>query len=413
MSGFTNSLSFYSDIPEAPANPVLGLAQLCNKDPYTEKINLTIGAYRTDKGKPHVLPAVAEAESILINMSLDHEYLPQDGLNDFTKAAQILLFGESSAIISSGCVHTIQGISGTGSLRIAGEFIYKFMSHRRVYIPAVSWENHMALLTDCGLDVGEYRYVDASGCLLDFDVMLHDISCCPEGSIVLFHMCAHNPTGVDPSEDQWREILRVVQEKKLLPFFDNAYQGFVTGCPETDAFPVRLFVAAGLEMLVACSFAKNFGLYGERVGALHVVVSDPSTIPAIASQLRLVTRVMYSTCPLYGARIVSMILNTPRLKAQWLVDCKDMADRLNAVRVQLYSTLLDKGVPGTWLHVVQQRGMFSFTGIPAEVVRILKTDHHVYMLENGRISLAGLNSSNIERFVCCVLQAMVSSQSLS
>jgi len=341
-------------------------------------------------------------------MSLDHEYLPQDGLNDFTRAAQVLLFGESSNVITSGCIHTIQGISGTGSLRLAGEFLAKFMKNRRVFIPSVSWENHFALLTSCGLDLGEYRYLDASGCLLDFEVMLQDISSAPEGSVVLFHMCAHNPTGVDPTEDQWREILKAVQDRKLLPFFDNAYQGFVTGCPDTDAFPVRLFAAAGLEMLVACSFAKNFGLYGERVGALHVVVSDPVTVPAITSQLRLISRTLYSTCPLYGARIVATIMNTPHLKAQWLEDCKAMADRLNSVRVKLHAALLERGVPGSWSHVIIQRGMFSFTGISAEVVRILKRDHHVYMLENGRISLAGLNSSNIERFVICVLQSMES-----
>eukprot|EP01041_Mallomonas_annulata_P001104 gene1104-2148_t len=407
MSSFVNGQSsVFSDIQEAPPNPVLGLAQECNKDTFPQKINLTIGAYRDDSGRPYVLPSVKEAESILIGQSLDHEYLPQDGLADFNKAAQILLFGENSQLISSKCVHTIQGISGTGSLRLAMDFISKFMSDRICYIPHVSWENHKTMMLAANLKIAEYRYLDATGCSLDFNSFITDLSDCPRGSIILLHMCAHNPSGVDPSEDQWRKILEVVQTNDLFPFFDNAYQGFVTGCPDTDAFPVRLFAAAGREMFVACSFAKNFGLYGERAGALHVVTSSAPTVAAIASQLRVISRAIYSTCPVYGARIVSLILNTPQLHMKWRQDCMMMATRLSSVRSQLYDAIVAQGTPGDWFHLKGQRGMFSYTGIPAHIVRRLKEKHHIYMLENGRISLAGLNTSNITRFATCLLAAM-------
>mmetsp|Transcript_20179 Transcript_20179/g.20281 ORF Transcript_20179/g.20281 Transcript_20179/m.20281 type:complete len:416 (+) Transcript_20179:80-1327(+) len=404
MSAFQESI--FTNIPTAPANVVLGLAQECNEDTFKDKINLTIGAYRDEMGKPYVLPSVVEAEKILSEQNLGHEYLPQDGLKDFTSAAQVLLFGLDSRVLNNKSVYTIQGISGTGSLRLAGDFISKFFSDRTCYIPAVTWENHQTIFTACGVKIAQYRYLDATGCLLDFEVVLEDLKLCPVGSVILLHMCAHNPTGVDPSPEQWRLLLQVVRDRQLFPLFDNAYQGFVTGSPDEDAYPVRLFAEAGVEMFVACSFAKNFGLYGERVGALHVVSSSSSSLLSIASQLRLISRSLYSTCPLYGARIVSLILNTPSLYLQWRSDCEMMANRLSLVRKHLYESLIAHNTPGTWTHVIQQRGMFSFTGLSPEVVRVLKTEYHIYLLETGRISLAGLNPSNIERFASCVCDAI-------
>lgn len=248
--------------------------------------------------------------------------------------------------------------------------------------------------------------MDSSGIRLDFTGMMEDLSEIEEGSVVLFHNCAHNPSGIDPTEDQWTQILEVSLCRKFLPFFDNAYQGFVSGNPHKDAFAVRSFASAGMEMLVACSFAKNFGLYGERVGALHFVASSSDEIPRIASQMRVISRSLYSTCPCYGARIVSYILNDKTRKLAWEAECAEMATRIHSVRSQLYDALIQNGAKGDWSHVKSQRGMFSYTGISADIVAKLRSDFHIYMLSNGRISLAGLNTKNIPRFASAIAQCV-------
>ena len=296
-------------------------------------------------------------------------------------------------------MHTIQGISGTGSIYIGLDFMAKMFPQRKCYIPSVSWENHEKICKEVNLPIGTYRYVDASGLRMDFEGMIADLRAVEVGSIILLHMCAHNPTGMDPTNEQWSIILEVMKEKNLFPFFDAAYQGFVSGDPDVDAFPVRLFVGAGCELMVASSFAKTFGLYGQRAGALHVVTISPATLPAVASQLRVCARVVYSTCPAHGARIVSTVLNNPELHSLWRHECAEMAQRLASVRSTLLQELIDQNVKGDWSHLSLQRGMFSYSGISAGAVRRLRSEFHIYLLESGRISLAGLNSSNISVFV--------------
>jgi len=327
---------FFGNVPLEPPNSILGLALECKRDPFPDKIDLTIGAYRDDSGKPAVLACVRDAEATLFTEKPDHEYLSQDGLPEFNKAAQVLMFGQGSRVISESRVYTIQGISGTGSLRLACDFIAAHLPNRTVYIPEVTWPNHPTMLAAAHVPQATYRYLDAAGTSLNFAAMLADISSASEGSIVLMHNCAHNPTGVDPNENEWRQILAVVQQRNLLPFFDNAYQGFVSGCPTKDAFAVRLFAEAGLEMIVACSFAKNFGLYGERVGALHFVCGSAGEVDKVASQLRALARVLYSTCPAYGARLVAAVLGHDESRAHWEEQCRAMAERLNGVRASLY-----------------------------------------------------------------------------
>jgi aspartate/tyrosine/aromatic aminotransferase len=338
---------------------------------------------------------------------LNHEYLPQDGDAKFLEVSQKFFFGEESNVLLNGRAYTIQGLSGTGSLLLGLTFIKKFFPEETtVYMPDTTWGNHPSMCNAAGLKLKRYRYLDSTGCALDFDGLLADISACDTGSVILLHMCAHNPTGVDPSDEQWLKILDVIKSKNLLPFFDNAYQGFVTGDAVKDAMPARLFAETGLEMIAACSFAKNFGLYGQRVGALHMVTSTPDNIPTVQSQLRVISRSLYSTPPLHGARIVARVLGTPELKSMWESECKGMADRLTSVRTILHAQLVQLNVKGTWDHIIAQRGMFSFTGLSADAVKRLKEEHHVYMLGNGRISLAGLNDSNIERFAKAILQIL-------
>jgi len=284
-------------------------------------------------------------------------------------------------------------------LYIGFSFLKKNFEGKKCYLPNITWENHKSILSELRVEFEIYRYADASGLHLDFDGLLEDIRKAEEGSIVLLHMCAHNPTGIDPTDEQWRQLLNVVQERNLLPFFDAAYQGFVTGNPDTDAYSVRLFADAGCEMLVASSFSKNFGLYGQRAGALHVVSRSAACLPAIASQLRVVARALYSTCPAQGARIVGTVLSNPAMKALWKSECYEMAVRLSEVRTALLEELIAQNVKGDWSHLATQKGMFSFSGINPATVKRLKEEHHIYLIGNGRISLAGLNTSNVSIFV--------------
>jgi aspartate/tyrosine/aromatic aminotransferase len=392
-------MGFFDNVPLAPPNSILGTAQECKNDPFPEKINLTIGAYRTEEGAPYVLPTVRKAEEEMLSEHQDHEYLGQDGLIEFTSVAKKLMFGDDSKLISENRVHSIQSIGGTGTLRLISSFLKSVMPDSLCLIPEVTWPNHPVVLTASGITHGKYRYLDESGCALNFSGMIEDIKAAPVGSMILFHSCAHNPSGVDPNEEQWREILEVVKANNLFPFFDNAYQGFVSGCPIKDAFAVRLFADAGLELVVACSFSKNFGLYGERLGCLHVVTSTEDQCVRVGSQLKALARSLYSTCPSYGARIVARILGDPVSKVAWEAECASMANRLTHVRHSLFDALTAQNVQGTWDHIIAQQGMFSFTGIAKEAVLRLKTEFHIYMLMDGRISLAGLNQSNIGRFV--------------
>ena len=380
-------------------NPILGLSRTCALDNDPNKIDLVIGAYRDEKGKPQVLECVREAEDIVHAGKFDHEYLGQDGLPQFVTCSQVLMFGDDAKVLNEGRVYSIQSLSGTGSLRLGADLLAAHFKDKTCFLPSTTWGNHPVLFSAAGIKQATYRYLDGSGCALDFHGLIEDFRGMPEGSVVLLHSCAHNPSGVDPTDDQWRHIMQVMIERKLFPYFDSAYQGFVSGCPATDAFSVRLFADAGMEMLVAVSFAKNFGLYGERTGVLHCVVSHVDSLPLVSSQLRALSRALYSTCPTYGARLVATILSDPTRKASWESQCKGMADRLNNVRKSLFEELVRQKVKGTWEHVIKQKGMFSYTGIPAWAVQRLQSEHHIYMLGNGRISLAGLNSSNVVRFV--------------
>jgi len=398
-------MSFFKDVPICPPNAILGVAKLAREDNSELKVDLSLGAYRDEHGQPVVLPSVREAEKEIYDANMNHEYLGQDGLASFNTAAQGLMFGEGHIVLKEERVYTIQSISGTGSLRLAMDFIkQEFPKDVTVYIPSVTWGNHPAMCTATGLKHTTYSYLDEAGTGLDFELMLQDISAAPEGSIVLLHAIAHNPTGVDPTEAEWDKLRAVMAERRLLPLFDNAYQGFVSGDPNVDAYAVRSWASTGMEMIICSSFAKNFGLYGERTGCVHVVVGvgDAANKEGVASQLRAISRIIYSTCPTFGARIVSTILNSPALRAKWLSDCKAMAHRIDAVRHAVYDRLRELDVKGTWGHVIKQRGMFTFTGIPKEAVLTLQREHHIYLLTNGRASLAGLNQGNVNYFCDCI-----------
>lgn len=385
----------FNHIDLAPPDPILGTTQafLADKDP--KKVNLGVGAYRDDKGKPVVFSSVKKAEKLIFdNPSFNKEYLPIVGYQPFVETAQKLILGENSQALKDKRVASLQTLSGTGALRIGFDFVRKFIPGP-VYVSRPTWGNHNSIIAVCGLQVREYPYWDQKKRGLDFEGMVNCLETAPSGSIILLHSCAHNPTGCDPTEDQWKKIADVCLKRNLVPFFDSAYQGFASGDFEKDAFSIRYFISQGLNTIITQSFAKNFGLYGERVGAIHFVCDNADNATRVLSQAEIIVRTNWSNPPKHGALIVDTIYRNPELYKEYLAELKSIAGRIIETRQQLRNELQKLGVPGDWSHITSQIGMFSYTGLsPAQSENMIKK-WHVYMLKNGRISMAGINSSNV------------------
>ncbi|TEB34962.1 aspartate aminotransferase [Coprinellus micaceus] len=398
------SVSTWGAVPQGPPDPILGITEAFKADKDPRKINLGVGAYRDEHGKPYVLQTVKKAEEAVASQGVDKEYLPITGLAEFTARAALLAYGAESEPLTKGAVAITQSISGTGALRIGGEFLARHYPHSKViYVPTPTWGNHIPLFRDSGLEVRHYRYFDKQNVALDFEGLKSDLLSAPEGAIVLLHACAHNPTGIDPTPEQWEALSHIVKEKKLFPFFDMAYQGFASGDIARDAFALRHFVAQGHQVALAQSFAKNMGLYGERTGAFSVTTADPEEKARVDSQLKIIIRPMYSNPPSHGARIASAILGDQALYTQWESEVKGMADRIISMREKIYNILThDLKTPGEWGHIKTQIGMFSYTGLNPEQTQALAQKAHVYMTKDGRISMAGLNAGNVEYFAASV-----------
>ncbi|KAI7754391.1 hypothetical protein M8C21_012558 [Ambrosia artemisiifolia] len=395
-SSSASDSSVFANLPRAPEDPILGVTVAYNKDPSPVKLNLGVGAYRTEEGKPLVLNVVRQAEKLLVNdRSRVKEYLPIVGLADFNKLSAKLILGADSPAILGNLVTTVQCLSGTGSLRVGAEFLARHYYQRTIYIPNPTWGNHGKIFTLAGLTVKTYRYYDPVTRGLNIQGLLEDLGSAPSGAIVLLHACAHNPTGVDPTLEQWEQIRRLMRSKRLLPFFDSAYQGFASGSLDEDAKSVRMFVADGGECFIAQSYAKNMGLYGERVGALSIVCKTADVATRVESQLKLVIRPMYSNPPIHGASIVSTILKDRNLYQEWTLELKAMADRIITMRKQLFDALRARGTPGDWSHIIKQIGMFTFTGLNTKQVAFMTREYHIYMTSDGRISMAGLSSRTV------------------
>lgn len=392
----SDSNSVFSHVVRGPEDPILGVTVAYNKDPSPVKLNLGVGAYRTEEGKPLVLNVVRKAEQLLVNdRSRVKEYLPITGLAEFNKLSAQLMFGANCPAIQENRVTTVQCLSGTGSLRVGAEFLAKHYHHRTIYIPQPTWGNHPKIFTLAGLSVKTYRYYDPATRGLNFQGLLEDLNSAPSGAIVLLHACAHNPTGVDPTSQQWEQIRKLMRSKGLMPFFDSAYQGFASGSLDADAQPVRMFVADSGELLLAQSYAKNMGLYGERIGALSIVCKTADVAGRVESQLKLVIRPMYSNPPIHGASIVAAILKDRDLYNEWTIELKAMADRIISMRQKLFEALHARGTPGDWSHIVKQIGMFTFTGLNSKQVAFMTKEYHIYMTSDGRISMAGLSSKTV------------------
>jgi len=401
-------MSLFAAMKEAPIDPILGTTQHFNADTDPRKINLGVGAYRTEEGRPFVLQVVKDAEDEMLkalDVSTDKEYSTIDGPASLKKCTQEVLFGAKCEAVESGRIASVQALSGTGALRVAGEFIVSHLAPeaREIWVSDPTWGNHNSIFAAAGLTVKAYPYWAAATKSLNFEGMIGALrKDATPGAMVLLHACAHNPTGVDPTEAQWKEIAEVMKERKLVPMLDSAYQGYASGSLEKDAFAVRLFVSMGFEFFMCQSFAKNLGLYGERIGMLHVICADAERAKVVLSQLKLVIRPMYSSPPKHGAELVTRILGSENRFKAWQAELKGMADRILEVRSLLQKGMEAKGTPGTWDHITGQIGMFSFTGLTPDQCERLMKEHHIYLLKSGRISLAGLNKNNIQYMVDCV-----------
>lgn len=390
------SASTWANVPQGPPDAILGITEAFKADSFDKKINLGVGAYRDDAGKPFVLPSVRAAEDKVVAARLNKEYAGITGVPEFTKAAAELAYGKGSSALDRLAI--TQSISGTGALRIAAAFLARhYPGAKTIYIPNPSWANHGAIFNDSGLQVQKYRYYNKDTIGLDFEGMLADIKTAPKGSIFLFHACAHNPTGVDPTQEQWKEISKAVADAGHFSFFDMAYQGFASGDINKDAFAVRHFVEQGHNIILAQSFAKNMGLYGERVGAFSIVAENAEERKRIDSQIKILVRPMYSNPPIHGARIASEILNNPALYNQWLSEVKEMADRIITMRALLKDNLEKLGSKHDWSHITSQIGMFAYTGLTPEQMDALAKENSVYATRDGRISVAGITSGNVGR----------------
>ncbi|CAN6643602.1 aspartate aminotransferase, cytoplasmic [Trichomonascus vanleenenianus] len=398
-----DKMSQFAGIATIPGDPLFELVARYKADTFDKKVDLSIGAYRDDTGHPWVLPVVKKVDSLVSSdPTLDHEYLPITGLADFTAPAARLVLGKKSDVVKAGHVASVQTISGTGANHLGALFLARHHRSKVIYIPDPTWANHRAIFENVGLTVKTYPYFDKATRGLAFDDMLAALEQANDGDIILLHACAHNPTGVDPSQEQWTRIAEVVKRRNLFTFFDTAYQGFASGDLDRDAWAVQHFAQLGFEMMVCQSFSKNFGLYGQRTGALHVVMSDPAARTAVISQLAKLQRAEISNPPAYGARIVARVLNSESLFEEWVHDLNVMSSRIIAMRHALRDRLVQLGTPGTWDHIVNQIGMFSFTGLAPELVDRLVNEFHIYLSRNGRISMAGLNTHNVDYVAQCI-----------
>jgi aspartate aminotransferase len=390
--------SWFENVETAPPIEVFALTQAFNEDSNSDKVNLSVGAYRTNEGKPWVLPVVRTVEAqMAADQTLNHEYLPVAGFPDFRKGAIRLILGEDSPAISQNRVDSIQAIGGTGALRIGMDFLKSTLGCDVVYVSKPTWGNHKGIAKSLGYgSIKEYRYWDDANRSLDLNGMLEDLRNAPPRSVILLHMCAHNPSGIDPTKEQWQQIADVIKSKQLFPFFDCAYQGFSSGNLDQDATSLRQFVAQGFEVFAAQSFSKNFGLYNERVGNLLFVTSRPEQVAAVRSQAMMCVRQTWSNSPNHGARVVATVLNNKALSDDWRANVKLMADRILQMRKLLYEKLRELGTPGTWEHIITQTGMFSYTGLNKKQCEYLVGHYHIYLLNSGRINMCGLTTGNVE-----------------
>mmetsp|Transcript_20800 Transcript_20800/g.49390 ORF Transcript_20800/g.49390 Transcript_20800/m.49390 type:complete len:545 (-) Transcript_20800:328-1962(-) len=410
FSAFSSG-GIWEDVPAAAPDAILGIAAAFRACDNPNKVNVCVGAYRDENGRPYVLPTVRKAEYRMLEQDENHEYLSIEGDREFIDCAMKFAYGTDQGFLDRHLA-AVQTLSGTGACSIGGRFLAQFWPDHPVYVPDPTWGNHHAIFKACGMKVRKYRYYDRSKNKLDLEGMMEDLHRANDGSIILLHACAHNPTGCDPTFEEWKEIISLISSKGHVAFFDSAYQGFASGSAEDDAQAFRYAVSQHVPILLAQSFAKNFGMYGERVGSLSIVCGDIVQKERIMSELRTIIRPLYSSPPRHGSSIVKIVLSDPGLKEEYYQECANMAVRIKKMRKKLVNALAQAGSKHDWSHIVQQIGMFAFTGMDKEMCQRLTDEYYIFLTLNGRISMAGLNESNIS-YVANAIHDVTDGKSIS
>ncbi len=388
-------MTLFSAVEMAPRDPILGLNEAFIADTRPTKVNLGVGVYFNEEGKIPLLRAVREAEKARLEAASPRGYLPIEGIAAYDQAVQKLLLGAQSPLIDEGKVVTAQALGGTGALKIGADYLKRLLPDAQVFISDPSWENHRALFEAAGFKVNNYPYYEAATHGVNFTGMLTSLNSMPARTIVVLHACCHNPTGVDLSNEQWKQIVATVKARDLVPFLDMAYQGFGDNI-ESDGSAVRMFANAGISCLVSSSFSKSFSLYGERVGALSIITASKDETAKVLSQLKRVIRTNYSNPPTHGGTVVAAVLNSPELRATWETELGEMRDRIKLMRNLLVTKLHAAGVERDFSFVNAQRGMFSYSGLTSDQVDRLRNEFGIYAVGTGRICVAALNTKNID-----------------
>jgi aspartate/tyrosine/aromatic aminotransferase len=384
----------FERIEAAPSDPILGLTEAFKADPNPNKINLSVGVYQDGSGKTPILESVRQAGRIVLERQKSMSYLPIPGSPAYAAAVQRLMFGEGHEVESSGRAATSHTPGGTGALRVAADLIHQQLPKATVWLTQPTWPNHPQIFAAAGVPTKTFPYFNAKTNALAFDDALAAIEKMPAGDVVLLHGCCHNPTGIDPTPDEWRKLADAIYARGVLPLLDFAYQGFADGIME-DAVGLRTFTRPGAELIICSSFSKNFGLYCERVGALTVIAQDRQAADRVQSQVKAVIRANYSNPPAHGAELVTTVLGDAELRKLWEREVSEMRGRINGMRELLVRTLKTKGVPGDYSFITRQRGMFSFSGLTPPQVEALKKKYAIYIVGSGRINVAGITEQNV------------------
>ncbi|MGM8850447.1 aromatic amino acid transaminase [Salinicola halophyticus] len=394
----------FEKIERVPGDAILGLIEAYNQDSNPQKVDLGVGVYRDPDGHTPIMRAVKQAEARLLKSETTKSYIGSHGDPRYGKAILPLVLGAGSPVLAANRASATQSPGGTGALRLAADFIRTQLPGKSVWLSNPTWPNHIGIFEGAEIPIQRYPYVDADN-RLDFDGMLTALKQIPQGDVVLLHACCHNPSGFDLNQDQWRQVLAVVQERKLLPLVDFAYQGFGDGL-DVDAFGARLLADNLDEMLITSSCSKNFGLYRERTGCLIVIAKTAEQMENVRSQMAIVARENYSTPPSHGAAIVVDILESEELTQLWKSELTEMCDRINTLRRDLVDSLKPYGLDQRFAHVAEQRGMFSYTGLSTEQVKRLRDEFSIYMVGSGRANVAGFTSENLP-YVAKAIAAVV------
>ncbi|EIJ71435.1 aminotransferase, class I/II [Pasteurella bettyae CCUG 2042] len=384
----------FKNITAAPNDPILGLADSYKKDPRSPKVNLGIGVYMDGNGVTPIMSAVKKAETRLLEAETTKNYLAIHGIPEYGTYVRELLLGKDSKIIKENRAITAQTLGGTGALRVAAEFIRRQTKAQNVWISKPTWPNHHAIFNAAGVTIQEYRWYNPETKGLDWDNLIADLEAANPGDVVLLHGCCHNPTGIDPTPEQWKTLAELSVKNGWLPLFDFAYQGLANGLDE-DATGLRIFAETHRELLIASSFSKNFGLYNERVGALTIIADDAETANKVLTQVKSIIRTIYSNPPSHGAKAVATVLADPTLRQEWDNELTEMRERIKTMREQLVSLLKEFGAQEDFSYIIDQKGMFSFSGLTAEQVDRLKEEFAIYAVRSGRINVAGITEHNI------------------